>query len=236
MQLDPMPEATFWNMDLWIVVGLLLYAWVVQRYFRQISVLCEALFNLRNFDKPVRSAFRDGDIPSAWANALFFCLSLTSYSWWFWLVCAREVFPELPLLGEHPWMGWTRGQVLIVLSLALVLVWYAVKYVLSRVVAAVFDEARFASFYWKTGLYYDLAFSLVCLPVIALCMRLEGSWLKGILVALFVVWCMCLIIKMLRFVLEGKEYSRFSPLHIFVYLCGLEILPFVCFWQIFCGL
>ena len=107
---------------------------------------------------------------------------------------------------------------------------------LSRVVATVFDEARFASFYWKTGLYYDLAFSLVCLPVMALCMRLEGSWLKGILVALFVVWCICLIIKMLRFVLEGKEYIRFSPLHIFVYLCGHEILPFVCFWQIFCGL
>ena len=60
MQWNPMPEATFWNMNLWIVAGLLLYAWVVQHYFRQIRILFSALFDLRNFDKPVRAA-----LPSA---------------------------------------------------------------------------------------------------------------------------------------------------------------------------
>lgn len=233
MQWNPMPEATFWNMDLWLVAGLLLYAWVVQRYFKQIGVLFQALFDFRNFDKPVRAAFRDGNMPSGWVNGLFFCVSFTSYSWWVWLVNYKEVFPVLPVLGGHSWAGWTHGQVLIVLGLALSACWYAVKYFVLRLVGFILDEMRLSSFAWKTGLYYDLSFSLICLPLLALCMRLDGIFLKTLMVVLIILYCMCFVIKMLRFVIEGREYSRFSPLHIFVYLCALEILPFVCFWRIF---
>lgn len=236
MQWNPMPEATFWNMNLWIVAGLLLYAWVVQHYFRQVRILFSALFDLRNFDKPVRAAFRDGNMPSAWVNFLFFCVSFTSYAWWVWIVCVKDVFPALPVLGVHPWPGWSQGQASIVLSVGLVACWYAVKYLVVRFVAFVMDESRFASFVWKTGLYYDLAFSLVCLPVLALCMRLDGLLLKVIICVLIALYCICFIVRLLRFVIEGKSYSRFSPLHIFVYLCALEILPFVCFWRIFCAL
>ena len=236
MQWNPMPEVPFWNMDVWVLVGLLFYAWVVQRYFRPMSILFQALFDFRNFDKPLRSAFRDGNPPSSWVNFLFSFLPLTAYAWFVCIVCLQGPDWVRPGLEGLLQAGWSKGQALMLLSAGLIAAWYAAKFLVLHLVSAVFDEPRFASFAWKTGMYYDLAYSLFCLPVLALCFHADGRVLAGVVPALFILYCMIFFVRMLRFMVEGRAYSRFSPLHIFVYLCALEILPFACLWRIYFAL
>lgn len=225
MQWNPLPETSFWTMDVWVLCGLLFYAWMVQRHVRKIGVLFQALFDFRDFDKPLRASFRDGDEPGMGADLMFFIVSLTTYSW---------------LLYHLADLGWIPGaeafgtQGLMLSSMTLLTACYLFKFLVLRLVSVVFEEKKFAPFVVRMGLYYDTAFSFVALPVLAFSLHLEEVWIKAVIALLFVLFCIVFLVKVLRFVVEGKNYTRFSQLHIFVYLCALEILPVICFWRIFC--
>lgn len=222
----PFPEKEFPEMDIWVFVVSVFFAWVVFRQYREIGNICRRFFDFRDSNRHKVSSVKGRSVHHG--DSLFFLLSVLALVWWVYIFWQYSGCLDS---GE----GFIcQGNNLLLLRCCLfALTFYAVKWVVLRMVSVVFAEKKFGIFVWKTGVYHDMPFSLIALPLLLCSVYMENTgkgivlWITGALLLMF------FIVKILKSVMVGKNYSRFSYLHIFVYFCALEILSFTILWQMF---
>ncbi len=223
----PFPEREFPEMNIWVFVVSVFFAWAVFRHYREIEEIYRRIFDFRDLNRHKVSSVKGRGAHRS--DSIYLLLSILAFVWWtynFWLYSDSLDAVRLLSQGDNP---------LLLRCSLFVLSFYAVKWVVLRMVSVVFAEKKFGLFVWKTGLYHDMPFSLVALPLLLCSVYMENSGRGVILWVTGVLFLMFFIVNTLKSVIVGKNYSRFSYLHIFVYFCALEILSFAILWQMFFG-
>lgn len=223
----PFPEREFPEMDIWVFLVSVFFAWAAFRYYREIGGICRRLFDFRDLNRHKGSSVTGRNAHRS--DPVFFLLSALALVWWvytFWRYSD-------PMDSHLACRSYQDDNPLLLRCGLFVLAFYAVKWVVLRVVSAVFFEKKFGHFVWYTGICHDMPFSLVALPLLLCSVYMNQSGKGIILLTTAVLFLMFFIVKILKNVMVGKNYSRFSYLHIFVYFCALEILSFAILWQVF---
>lgn len=234
LQWQPYQVAHFLRIDVWVCLSMVFYAWAVQRNGRKIVSLINHLFSFHDL---ARSKDNNGVKKGSrrfW-NFSFLVLSVVTVSW---LVYALWTYVgrELPFGGEHRHDAHTGCNYLVYVCAVFVILFYMCKGLLLLLVSHIFDEARCGLFLWRMGISYDFLFSVLSFPFLMIFLYSEG-WVQEAAFWLSVVlFCIFFVIKVLKAVIMGRLYSRFSYLHIFAYFCALEILLSLSLWRVVFGL
>lgn len=235
LQWQPYHVAHFLDMNLWVFVSMVFYAWVVQRNSRKIESLCRYLFSFRELTRG-KNPERTKNVTRRFWNFSFLAWSFVAFSWilyvlWMYAGWHYSFNSHHEIHEVH----WGCNYMLSVCA-AFVAAFYLVKGLVIPVAAHMFEEPGFGVFLWRMSLSYDFLLSVFAFPLVVLYIYTGGLlqaivfWALAFLVAIFFA------VKILKAIIVGRYYSRFSYLHIFVYFCGLEILLPLCLWQIVFGL
>lgn len=227
------PQSGPLDMAVLVFFSLILYAWFVQYDTRGIFQVARSVFDIRNWGKPLRLFSKNGR-GGLDRKFFFFVFSWTGLAWlvFSFFSDADQAGSFLcPVASGLPFLG--RQVPLFLLSLFFVLVFYVLKRSLVYGISHVLEEEKFASVIWRTGICHDLIFSILAVPLLSVSSMMEPDFQAWILRLVLSVFLILLIIKILHLSYEGRSLSGFSHLHIFVYLCALEILLPVCMWQAF---
>lgn len=227
----PVEHLSWGGVEFFFLVSLLLYAWLLLQTFRSLPGLLRFLFNPSDFSKPVLGGSSAKFSKSR--NFLFLLLNA------FTLVAFLYVGVLKGIVSVRTyWIGnvvlWGEDLSALVFPLLAV----ALFFILQRILLLfpdIFEERKFTLFVWRSGLYYDWIFSWLALPISAVCLSLGEDTVRCLFTGLVCLYILLQVVKILKVVSAGSSYSRFSVLHIFSYLCALEILPFICVWQLFYG-
>lgn len=218
----------FLSMDFWIFLSILIYAWVVQRNSRKIESLCRHLFSFRELSGNKGTKNTRNVSGKIW-NVSFLLLSVVNVSWLLYMLWMYSGWHYS--FEHHHEVHWGCNYLLLVCAFFTVL-FYGIKSVLIPVVAGVFDESRFGLLLWRMDISYDFLLAVCSFPFVMIFLY-TGGWLQHLMFWIVVVLCfVAFIIKVLKAVIVGRYYSRFSYVHIFSYFCGLEILLPLVLWQI----
>lgn len=235
LQWQPYHVAHFLNMDFWVFVSMVFYAWVVQRNSRKIESLCRYLFSFRELTRG-KSSERGKSITRRFWNFSFLVFSFVTFSWilyelWMYTGWHYSFNSHHEVHEVH----WGCNYMLSVCA-AFIAVFYLIKALVIPSVARMLEESRFGVFLWRMSISYDFLLSVFSFPLVVLYLYTGGLLQTIVFWLLVFIFFMFFIIKILKAVIVGRYYSRFSYLHIFVYFCGLEILLPFCLWQIVFGL
>lgn len=234
LQWQPYQVTHFLRIDVWVCLSMVFYAWAVQRNIRKIVSLCNHLFSFRDL---ARSKDGDGVKKGSrrfW-NFSFLALSVVTVSW---LVYALWMYAgwELPFAGAHRHDAHTGCNYLVYVCAVFSILLYVCKGLVLLLVSHIFDEARCGLFLWRMGISYDFLFSVLAFPFLMIFFY-SGGWVQETAFWLSaVMFCIFFVIKVLKAVIIGRLYSRFSYLHIFAYFCALEILLSLSLWRVVFGL
>lgn len=229
----PLVRQSWGGVELCFLAGLLLYAWIILTNQKAFSLLLRFLFSPNDFAKPMREGSSSLKL-SKGKNFFFLLLNIFSGAGILYLagqsglLHVRDHFSVLfPLGGENL-------SDIVVAFLAMIF-FYVSKRLLLFVFSETFEERKFSLFVWRTWIYYDWVYTLLAFPVSALFLHSPVSVYRVVIITLLIVYMVLFFIKILKALLVGSSYSRFSRLHIFSYLCALEMLPLLCIWQLFYG-
>lgn len=219
------------SMDVWIFVSMVFYAWVVQRNVRKIGSLCRHLSGFRDL---ARNKNPEGTKnPRRFWNFSFLALSVVNVSWFLYMLWIHAGW-RFPFGGSHD--THTGCNYLLSVCAVYAVAFYLVKGLVVPVFAHVFDESRFGVFIWRMGLSYDFLLSVFTFPCLMVSLYADGFLQAVFFWTTVVLFSLFFVVKVLKAVIVGRCYSRFSYLHIFIYFCALEILLALSLWQIVFGL
>ncbi len=216
------------------LLSLVFYAWFVQFYVKEISTIASGMFDFRNWGKPVRLASVSGQMAQrrkflvvvvAWAGLswlVYFLLTDCGFTW-------RFDFPFL-IQVENPKVN------VMLFSMLFTVLYYAFKRIVFYGVGYVIEEDKAATIFWRKGIYHDFLFSLLAMPMLCAVSTLDSGLRTVFMYVLLVLFACLTVFKILHLSYEGHRLSRFSYLHIFVYLCALEILVPLFLWKVFFAL
>ncbi|MCM1169515.1 MAG: DUF4271 domain-containing protein [Bacteroides sp.] len=233
LQWQPYHVMHFLSMDIWIFLSMVFFAWAVQRNIRKIGSLCGNLFSFRDQarNKNVKGGKRHSR--RIW-NFSFLALSVVTVAWFLYALWTYAGW-ELPFGEDHHDAHLGCNYLMSVCAL-FALLFYMLKSLVLFVVSNIFDESRCGLFLWRMSISYDFLLSVFSFPFLMIFLYADG-WLQAasfwIVAGLFAIF---FIIRILKAVIVGRYYSRFSYLHIFVYFCALEILLSLSLWRIVFGL
>lgn len=222
------------SIDFWVCLSMVFYAWAVQRNIRKIVSLSNHLFSFRDLARNKNSDGSKKGSRRFW-NFSFLVMSVITMGW---LVYALWVYAgwELPFGWDHSHSVHIGCNYLIWVCAVFAVLFYVFKGLVLLLFSHIFDEPRFGLFLWRMGISYDFLLSVFIFPFLIVFFYTDGwvqeaaFWLSAVMFSIFFV------IKILKAVIVGRLYSRFSYLHIFAYFCALEILLSLSLWRIIFGL
>lgn len=211
---------------------LVFYAWFVRFYTKEIFTIASGMFDFRNWGKPVRLPSVSGQMAQrrkflvvvvSWAGLswlVYFLLSDGGFTWRF------DILPFL-MQGENPKVS------VMLFSMLFIALYYAFKRVVFYGVGYVIEEDKAATVFWRKGIYHDFLFSLLAVPVLCAVSTLDVGLRTVFMYVLLALFAVLAVFKILHLSYEGRHLSRFTYLHIFTYLCALEILVPLFLWKLF---
>lgn len=215
---QPRPEST----DYWIP-GTLLLSFVLIVYLR--------VFDWRRFSQLLGGFLRMASVSQFYreefslTNRVSFLLMVN-----FLLTGALFLFQTMTFFSGSAGGG---GVIIFGLMAAALLVIYFVKLVALRMAGVIFQVKELATEYGYNVLLFNKTLGLVLFPVAALlafAVQIRADWLVWIGL---VAWSIVLIYRILRGVLLAMQVSGISAINLFLYLCTLEILPFIVLTKVF---
>ncbi len=202
-------DNTDWLSGMMLLAMLLLAAtnFLFRKRFRQII----NAFLGRNY---ANQLMREGNLFKDQISiflSLIYAISIPA----FYLIGAITLFPEAPIQLNIQFFLY---------SLIIVLGLWFVKAIIIRFTAILFNTGK-ASYEILTHLLiYNLTSGFVLLPATILFHYSETIYILYINIGL---WIIINILRFIRLISVGFSYSIFSTLHLFLYLCTLEIIPSV---------
>lgn len=112
---------------------------------------------------------------------------------------------------------------------------YFVKIVATRILGNIFQVKEASSEYVYNILLFNKTIGLLMFPVCLLLAYARQIPPEILVWTGIVSWCLILIYRLLRVILIGFSNSSVSFFYIILYLCTLEIIPFVVILKVFVG-
>ncbi len=229
-RLLPMPDAPVYDTELYLLAALLLYAYLLYKTAPRLLAYFRFLFDWRSLDKV--SAGRQSLLAGhqtfygfCLIAASFVTLSLYLYQWAAHPGLMTRYFGPLP-----GWLTGSEGEVLARLFIFVTAV-FVCKWLLLYGISALFKEGAFGSAAVRLETGYLFFWVLWALPLLLVSFGLPHL-LPFVLPLLAAAYILILLFRWFKMLVLSRQLSRFSYLHIFSYLCALEILPFLCFYKL----
>jgi hypothetical protein len=112
---------------------------------------------------------------------------------------------------------------------------YLVKIISTRMLGNIFEVKDASSEYVYNILLFNKTIGLVLFPVCLLLAYARQIPPEILIWSGIVSWCLILVYRLLRVILIGLSNSSVSFFYIILYLCTLEIIPFVVILKVFVG-
>ncbi|MEO5641960.1 MAG: DUF4271 domain-containing protein [Bacteroidia bacterium] len=112
---------------------------------------------------------------------------------------------------------------------------YLVKIIATRMLGNIFEVKEASSEYVYNILLFNKIIGLVLFPICLLLAYARQIPAEILIWSGIVSWCFILIYRLLRIILIGISNSSVSFFYIILYLCTLEIIPFVVILKVFVG-
>lgn len=106
-------------------------------------------------------------------------------------------------------------------------------YLLLKLVSFVFDEKEFIKVYILSESVALVYVSCLLLPILAASFVFEGFIGQNIILIILIIYLLAVIFGLFKTIKIGYKSSKFSILHIFLYLCTLKIAPIIGLWKLF---
>lgn len=112
------------------------------------------------------------------------------------------------------------------------------KSILAIVCNAIFEESSLWREFVEVSRAKNLVFFIICFPLAFIAFRFaENLGVSSfVLNTIGIIYLFCIVVQIINCSLRFKRYSNFPLLYIFLYICGLEIIPLLCFYKFFCNL
>ncbi len=228
-RLLPMPDKAVYDTELYLLAALLLYAYLLYKNAPRLLAYFRFLFDWRALDKVAPGRQGNLDRQGFYAFSLiavgFVTVSLYLYQW--------AAHPELTAgrFGPLPaWLMASEREILVRLIIYVTAV-FACKWLLFYGISGLFKETAFGAAAIRLETGYLFFWVLWALPVLLVSFGLP-RFLPFALIVLAVAYILILLFRWFKLLVLSRQLSRFSYLHIFLYLCALEILPFLCFYKL----
>jgi hypothetical protein len=112
---------------------------------------------------------------------------------------------------------------------------YLVKIIVTRMLGNIFQVKEASSEYVYNILLFNKTIGLLLFPICLLLAYARQIPSEILIWTGIVSWCLILVYRLLRVILIGFANSSVSFFYIILYLCTLEIIPFVVILKVFVG-
>lgn len=231
-ELIPLPkEDSSYGVEAISCFGLILYALIMQRNFRDWKDLFRTLFSIPLFDKSPRTVIekrRHGFL----RMFMYFILIIVNFILLLY-ACFRSGF--VPNSWTCINLGGGTHSITEILSFCLYFVfgYFVFKFIVIFLLSKLFEEDTFGRLLMHLDIYYNLALLFFSMPLLFVVLNTSGFFAHILLYFILGLTFIVSVFKFLRILIIGKQNSKFSHLHIFLYLCALEIVPILSLWKLF---
>lgn len=112
---------------------------------------------------------------------------------------------------------------------------YLVKIIATKILGNIFEVKEASSEYVYNILLFNKTIGLILFPVCLLLAYARQIPPEILIWTGIVSWCLILVYRLLRVILIGFANSSVSFFYIILYLCTLEIIPFIVILKVFVG-
>lgn len=139
-------------------------------------------------------------------------------------IVSIPIFYALSILFFFPNKGIELNLPLVIQIAALPILLWIYRFIFIKTTAFIFKTTKPSNEILTQLLIFNFLSGIVVLPFITLFYYSESS---TFLIFGIVIWSIIQIYRFIRLFVLGFSYSIFSGLHLFLYLCTLEIVPIV---------
>ncbi len=220
------PEIHITNYDYWVTGVLLflyvLFVWMYVSNYKKLVQIIKGFYINRYSNQLSREELTIGNRVSVFLS-IFFISTLTLF------ICRL-----LPFFGFHPFVfGRDNVGVLAIVIALLILVTYCVKFAVIKLFGYIFHVQQETNEYMMTIFLFSNTLGLFMLPLV-ICL----TFVKQVSPAVFIytglgIITIFLCVRIIRGIILGLNGSGISKIYLFLYLCTLEILPFIIMVKLF---
>jgi hypothetical protein len=193
-----------------LLFGFVLFAWLMSFNIKRVGQMFGALFGNRGFARLTR----DGDMFSEQLFFPFVILMLLCFSLFVFRI--GMLFEFWDMLGPETIAIY--GQAVLGVGIL-----YLVKVVFVKISAWIFKEQAAAKQYLLNLFVFNTSLTLLFLPLLLVAF-FGDSWLQtSVVYTMIFLFAGCFIWRGIRSFLVTMFATKFSYVHIFLYLCTLEI-------------
>ena len=202
-----------------ILLCLLIYTWIQRFYTKRLK----QVFKAAALPRYMNQLEREGNLFTeriALGLSMIYIIIFT--------IALGQIIQQIAGID----FGGKEGALLYLELLAGVSAFWLLKAGLIKITGLIFKTSEYARTYLLNNLIFNMVMGLVLfLPVVMTAFSDAGiySWVSAGIIIILMVY------KALRGILIGLTNSNFSILYLFIYLCTLEILPFVILYKALTG-
>lgn len=209
---------------IFILLGLLLYTWLIYRNAGHFLRLSSSLFNVHSFSKKNKE--------KAWMDGLMLApLTLLVICFYGLLFFQLR---HIPVWDAHIFQKPLIQNEVSLLKLCLLFstCFVLLKYFFIKVCAFIFRTEEVSYQYIQLILNYSIFTSVIGFPLLLLSFS-ETKLQTFLVITCLSISLLLLFIRFVRVFSIKIENTKFSYIHIFLYLCTLEFLIFLSSWKAF---
>jgi len=220
------PEIHYGNYDYWVTGILLflyiLFVWMYVSNYKKLGQIIKGFYINRYSNQLSREELAIGNRVSVFLS-IFFISTLTLF------ICRL-----LPFLGFHLFVfGSANIGILAIVLALLITATYCIKFAVIMIAGTIFQLQREANDYIMTIFLFCNTLGLFMFPLV-LCL----TFVKQVPPAVFIyaglgIITIFLSVRIIKGIILGLNSSGISKIYLFMYLCTLEILPFIIMVKLF---
>ncbi len=219
-------EIHYTNYD-YLVSGILLFlyilfVWMYVSNYKKLGQIIKGFYFSRYANQLSRDELAIGNRVSVFLS-VFFVFTLTLF-----------IGRILSYYGYHPsFLGKSSLPVVSLVTALFIILAYCIKFATIKLFGFIFNLQKEASDYMLTIFLFCNALGLFMLPVV-----IGITFVKQVSPQVFIysgmgIIALFLFVRIIRGLIRGLYSSEISKIYLFLYLCALEILPFIILVKLF---
>ena len=227
-QIEKQPKEISTNNTLdWVLLlylfGFILFTWVVVFKRRRIKQIFNSLFTNRGLNQLIR----DGNLTKEFTIVPLMSIYLITISIFTLFFLKRfDIYNKISITDFY----------LFVKIVFVFIILYFSKILFIKSFNNTFKNYNITFYYLLNGFTSDIIIGLLFLPLLFLYTFSNKIFSSNILFICIIILLVFNSIRLIRNILSSINYSRFSNLYLFLYLCTVEILPVILLLKLFNGL
>ncbi len=195
---------------------LIMLVWIRYEGERRISALFKAVIARHNLNQ----LLRDGDIIHERITPGLMFIYLISLSTLFMIILKRYFSEYI----------WTENSFLLFSGIiSAILLFWLFKFLAIRITGKIFRTKAETEEYLVTNIIFNIAIGIVTLPFVFAAHYADNEISIFIAIAILALG---IIMKFVRSIFVGLSAQTFPVIYLFLYLCTLEILPFLVLYKL----